>query len=52
MTVRKIKTKGRADAAQWTKSYKAMFSRDGENWHTYQDPYGTEKVLEFLIDVA
>ncbi|ELU01346.1 hypothetical protein CAPTEDRAFT_139889, partial [Capitella teleta] len=45
MTVQKIKTKGREDYPQWTTSYKVQFSQDGENWLSYQEPYGTFKVF-------
>lgn len=44
MTVQKVKTKGRADHASWVVKYKVLFSFDGTNWRTYQEPYGTDKV--------
>ncbi|ELT93510.1 hypothetical protein CAPTEDRAFT_77234, partial [Capitella teleta] len=47
MLVQKVKTKGRDDYTQWVESYLLLFGLDGQQWETYQEPFGTDKVLVF-----
>ena len=53
MIVSRVETKGRQDYPQWSDLYKILFSQDGENWMTYQEPFGTEKVRisHLLLDI-
>ena len=40
-----VATQGRADAAQWVKSYKLEYSTDGSSWTLYPDVSYTFKIL-------
>ena len=42
-------TQGRADDAQWVKSYKLEYSTDGSTWAYYSDVRCTFKILLMMI---
>lgn len=44
-----VATQGRADAAQWVKSYKLEYSTDGSSWTLYPDVRCTFKILLMMI---
>ena len=44
-----VATQGRADAAEWVKSYKLEYSTDGSAWTYYSDVRCTFKILLTMI---
>ena len=44
MTIGSWTIKGRKDHDQWVTKYRIEYSRDGDNWFQYMQPFGEVKV--------